>query len=82
MENRGRKVFFSNIKNVVSALKSETSLSYVLTMQLVGVGYLKVKKVKSKTRGRPSHNYIMTNKAKVLLVLAENYENYEILFDT
>ena len=68
-----RNATFANKFNLVKSLENKDNLSRFLSLQLVEKGYLKVVPVKHEGRGRPSHLYELTGKARGYLALARNW---------
>lgn len=68
---RGRPSIFADKVKLVNALFHPRELSYPSIMKLVNKGLLEPVSVPHDGRGRPSHDYVLSGKAKSMLALRQ-----------
>ena len=74
INTKGRPSAFATNKKVALALGDLDNVSRYLTLQLVEKGLVEVQEVKNGTKGRPTHNYVLTGKGRGLVALSKKWK--------
>jgi hypothetical protein len=73
---------FGNKFVLAAMLENPEKISRYIALQLVAKGYLKIEKVKENPgRGRASHVYAQTGKAKGYIALSRNWKKNKVSSD-